>query len=391
MERPERVASFALVSLLLVALATPVAAAESPAAARQKREEVRVRQAEAAAKLSELNASDVELEAAVATLKVQVKGQTAKVASERQAVQAADRALVAANQRLAETEKKIAGLRVVVVNRAVASYVRPQSTAFSELSESKDVPEAGRRQSLLAQVASNDVEAIDRLRKALDDHAFARKTAEAAQKLAVERRKAVEDHLRGLQQNLSEQARLEAALNKRVAEVRAEVDALAAEESSITAIIAAGEARAAAELRAAAARAPRAAVAPPADAGRVSSGGLVWPTQGRVTSEYGSRWGRLHAGIDIAAPTGTRIVAAKAGVVIHAGWMGGYGNAVIVNHGDGLSTLYGHQSRIAIGNGASVGQGELLGYVGSTGNSTGPHLHFETRVGGSAQNPRRYL
>jgi len=387
MERRKRVASFALVSLLLAAVATPVSAAESPAAARQRRDEVRTKQAQAAAKLSELNASDVELEAAVGTLKTQVKGQTAKVASERQAVQAADRALVSANQRLAETERRIGGLKVTVVNRAVATYVRPQATTFSELTESKDLSEAGRRQSLLAQVAHNDVEAIDRLRKALDDQAVARKAAEAAQKLATERRKAVEDQLRGLQQSLSEQARLEAALDKRITEVRTEVDALAAEETSITQIIAAGEARAAAELRA---RGPR-AVAAPADAGRVSGAGLVWPTQGRVTSEYGSRWGRLHAGIDIAAPTGTRIVAAKAGVVIHAGWMGGYGNAVIVAHADGLSTLYGHQSRIAIGDGANVGQGQLIGYVGSTGNSSGPHLHFETRVGGSAQNPRRYL
>ena len=99
----------------------------------------------------------------------------------------------------------------------------------------------------------------------------------------------------------------------------------------------------------------------------------------------------MHQGIDIAAPTGTPIVAAKAGDVIFAGGMGGYGNCVIIDHGGGFSTLYGHQSRIAAGDGQSVERGQVIGYVGSTGHSTGPHLHFETRVNGSAQNPRRYL
>ena len=112
--------------------------------------------------------------------------------------------------------------------------------------------------------------------------------------------------------------------------------------------------------------------------------------RGVVTSEYGSRWGRLHAGIDIAAPTGTPIYAAKAGTVLVASAQGGYGLAVVIDHGD-MTTLYGHQSRIAVGVGARVGQGALIGYVGNTGNSTGPHLHFETRYGGSPLNPRPCL
>ncbi|MGH9282696.1 MAG: M23 family metallopeptidase, partial [Acidimicrobiales bacterium] len=125
--------------------------------------------------------------------------------------------------------------------------------------------------------------------------------------------------------------------------------------------------------------------------GRVSGAGLVWPVRGTVTSPFGMRWGRLHAGIDISARTGVPIRAAKAGEVIFAGSMSGYGNCVIVNHGGGLTTLYAHQSRLATSEGANVGQGEVVGYVGSTGHSTGPHLHFETRVSGSPQNPRRFL
>jgi murein DD-endopeptidase MepM/ murein hydrolase activator NlpD len=122
-----------------------------------------------------------------------------------------------------------------------------------------------------------------------------------------------------------------------------------------------------------------------------SAAGFTWPTSGQITSGFGPRWGRMHQGIDIGAPTGRPITAAKSGMVILAGASGGYGNLVVVDHGGGLSTAYAHQSRIAVRVGESVTQGGLLGYVGSTGNSTGPHLHFEVRVNGAARNPLPYL
>jgi murein DD-endopeptidase MepM/ murein hydrolase activator NlpD len=125
--------------------------------------------------------------------------------------------------------------------------------------------------------------------------------------------------------------------------------------------------------------------------GRVSGSGLRWPMGGSVTSEFGYRWGRLHAGVDIGGGTGTPIRAAKEGTVIFSGNQGGYGNVVIIDHGGGLTTLYAHQSRRAVADGAEVNSGDVIGYVGSTGHSTGPHLHFETRSSGSPQNPRRYL
>jgi murein DD-endopeptidase MepM/ murein hydrolase activator NlpD len=121
-----------------------------------------------------------------------------------------------------------------------------------------------------------------------------------------------------------------------------------------------------------------------------SSSGFIWPVNGVVTSGFGWRWGRMHEGIDIAAPSGTPIRAAAAGTVIYAGWMGGYGNLVIIDHGNGLATAYGHQSAIYVG-GGSVSQGTVIGAVGSTGNSTGPHLHFEVRVNGSPVDPMGYL
>ena len=121
-----------------------------------------------------------------------------------------------------------------------------------------------------------------------------------------------------------------------------------------------------------------------------SSSGLIWPVSGAVVSGYGMRWGRMHMGIDIAAGYGTPIQAAAGGTVIFSGWMGGYGNFVIVDHGGGLSTAYAHMSSIGVG-GGTVSQGQVLGYVGCTGHCFGPHLHFEVRVNGSAVDPLGYL
>jgi len=125
--------------------------------------------------------------------------------------------------------------------------------------------------------------------------------------------------------------------------------------------------------------------------GVLSAAGFIWPVNGTVTSGYGWRWGRLHEGIDIAAPSGTPIWAAAAGTVIYAGWLGGYGNLVVVDHGNGLATAYAHASAVLVSVGQSVGQGETVSLVGSTGNSSGPHLHFEVRVNGSAVDPLLYL
>ncbi|HCW51374.1 MAG TPA: peptidase M23, partial [Clostridiales bacterium] len=119
--------------------------------------------------------------------------------------------------------------------------------------------------------------------------------------------------------------------------------------------------------------------------------GLIWPCRGPITSRFGPRWGRLHTGIDIAAPYGASIRAAAAGRVTHAGWYGNYGRCVILDHGGGLQTLYAHAHEILVTVGESVAQGQVIARVGTTGNSTGPHLHFEVRVSGSIRNPLNYL
>ena len=127
------------------------------------------------------------------------------------------------------------------------------------------------------------------------------------------------------------------------------------------------------------------------------SGGMIWPINGSITSEFGWRehpiFGsqRFHSGIDIGGDYGIPVHAAASGVVIEAGWIGGYGNTVMIEHGGGIVTLYGHNESLAVSVGQHVNQGDVIAYCGSTGNSTGPHCHFEVRLNGEPVSPWNYL
>ena len=150
----------------------------------------------------------------------------------------------------------------------------------------------------------------------------------------------------------------------------AEADALAAQDARIRAQLASSQS--------------------PADT-TPSSSGLIWPVNGPVVSPFGMRWGRLHAGIDIAVPTGTPIHAAAAGIVAIAGWVSGYGNYTCINHGGGLSTCYAHQESMSVSVGQQVAQGQVIGLTDCTGHCLGPHLHFEVRINGVPVDPLGYL
>jgi len=154
-----------------------------------------------------------------------------------------------------------------------------------------------------------------------------------------------------------------------------EIDSLQASSAALTARIQAAQAQ-------------HAAGSPSATP---SSSGLIWPASGPVTSPFGFRWGRMHEGIDIGAGYGAPIHAAASGTVIYCGWESGYGNLTVIDHGGNLATAYGHQSSIAVTCGQQVSQGQVIGYVGSTGHSTGPHLHFEVRINGGPVDPLGYL
>ncbi|MBN1574748.1 MAG: peptidoglycan DD-metalloendopeptidase family protein [Deltaproteobacteria bacterium] len=123
----------------------------------------------------------------------------------------------------------------------------------------------------------------------------------------------------------------------------------------------------------------------------VKKGYFGWPTDGLVYSLFGVRWGRMHKGIDISGHSGTPIVAPREGKVSFAGWKGGYGNTVIIEHPDNFKTLYGHLNAIKVKAGDTVKLGDVIGLMGSTGKSTGPHLHFEVHKDGVARNPLFFL
>lgn len=128
----------------------------------------------------------------------------------------------------------------------------------------------------------------------------------------------------------------------------------------------------------------------------VSSSGRLqrafqWPVRGRVTSRFGQRWGRMHEGIDIGVPSGTPVRAASSGKVTFSGWGGAYGYLVKIDHGNGVETRYGHNSRLLVRQGQTVSAGQAIARSGSTGRSTGPHVHFEIRKSGRAYNPLSYL
>jgi murein DD-endopeptidase MepM/ murein hydrolase activator NlpD len=159
----------------------------------------------------------------------------------------------------------------------------------------------------------------------------------------------------------------------------AEADGLAAQSAALAQTIAAAQSAA--------------STSPPASAtaSGAASGQLDWPVVGPVTSGFGSRWGRMHEGIDIAVGSGTPVHAAAAGTVVYAGWISGYGDIVVIDHGNGISTAYAHNSSLLVGQGATVAGGAVVSLSGSTGHSTGPHVHFEVRVNGSPVDPLGYL
>jgi murein DD-endopeptidase MepM/ murein hydrolase activator NlpD len=373
----------AFVALVLVALLvlSGIASAESVSSARRRQTEARQRRAQAAARIDAARASDRQLENAVRALDAHIVGQQAETDAARQAASVAERELADLTAKLDATRKRRDGLRDQVRERAVAAYMNPNGGAITRVLSAKDLTEAARKRELLDQVMSGNGEVLDRLEATEEDLGVAQQAQKVVAARVAQRRRTAEARLVALRKARSERSRLRGALQARIDEWIAEADAAAAQEATLTAFIRANSVPQ---------RASRGAADPGTD-GRVSGAGLIWPVRGPVTSGYGSRWGRMHDGIDIGAGSGTPIHAAKAGTVVFAGQMNGYGNVIIVDHGGGFSTLYAHQSRLGASRGQDVSQGQVIGYVGSTGHSTGPHLHFETRVNGSPRNPRNYL
>lgn len=367
---------------LLTAVVVLVLLPLSPASAQGARESNDERRQEVERELGLARASNASVEAETARLDTAVSRQRAAVAAARQAEAVAGARAEAAARRLAEIEAKAADTRAELARRAVAAYVHPRAGAeLSMLAESASLAEAAQRRTLMAVVQGRTADIIGELRAVQDDQAVATKELEQARRSAAERAQAEAESAARLEAEQRAQRAAHDELARRIAGLQAESDALAAEAAALEARIRQRSAP------------PQPSAGPAPTPARPSGGGsgFVWPLDGVLTSPYGPRWGSFHAGIDIGAPEGTPIAAAGPGVVISAGWLGAYGNLVVIDHGGGVSTAYAHQSRIATAEGQRVGRGEVIGYVGSTGVSTGDHLHFEVRVGGSTRDPLGYL
>lgn len=340
-------------------------------------DEVAAKKASAAAKLDAAKVDDAKLEAAVRSLDAGIAVQSSATDAARQAADAANAAADSAQARLKATEKKAADLKTKASAVAVQAYVHPASDSFLEIMKSKDMAELSRRQTFMSQVVQVDRDVLGELKAVREDQQAEQTNLLALRDQAQTRKKEASDKLAELQKLRTDQVRLKSALDVRIRDYQNEVDALSREEGNIQGLIRSRE------------LSGESVDGTPQPA--KSASGLIWPASGPISSPFGYRWGALHAGIDIDTGYGAPIVAAKAGTVILAGPNGGYGNCTIIDHGGSFTTLYAHQSRMLVGEGDYVKQGQLLGYTGSTGNVTGPHLHFETRVGGVPKNPLNYL
>lgn len=279
---------------------------------------------------------------------------------------------------LQASEKKLAAQRVQLRSRLRAMYMAPTENAVNALVQSESLGDLAVRKTVLERIAEEDRELFESVRT---------QTAQIKQKKArqdlvvqriaelVSRQRQYKGHL---QSALGKKQGYLTELRDRADDLNERFEELERESNTIEAQIRAFQARQGRQT-------PR------------YTGRFVRPAAGRISSGFGMRFhpilrrNRMHNGIDIAAPTGTPIVAVAPGVVISAGYRGGYGNTVVIDHGGGVSTLYGHCHRIFVRAGQRVTQGQRIATVGSTGLSTGPHLHFEVRINGRPVNPMPYL
>lgn len=359
---------------------------------------------QASIELDGLAATATELQAAIVALDAQIAVVEADYRVHLDAQAQAIRDAVRVRDEVAAAEAEVRWLEDLVTERAVAAYVSPirEPRAVPYL-RSTDLTELQRKVALLEVVTDHDGDVLDELaaaRDALDDELAHQDYREAK---AHDARARLADVRSELDARRADKERLEDELAGKIEAQQSEIAALEAARAELERIIATREARFRAEAQQRAEWRERCAAGetPVDDAGAVVDCGdlddplppssMSWPSAAVVSSEYGPRWGRMHEGIDLAGATGTPITAAEDGMVFYAGWLGGYGNTTIIDHGGGVMTLYGHQSSVSVISGQHVVRGEYIGAMGSTGNSTGPHLHFETWVNGNPVNPRQFL
>ncbi|RGZ26455.1 peptidase M23 [Veillonella sp. AM51-8BH] len=292
---------------------------------------------------------------------------------------------------LAEAQKRLEGREAVFYKRVRDIYINGRLSYLDVVIGSKDFSDFANRLEILKRIIDSDIKLIDEIKKERAEIAARKQALEQSRAKLVELEKAAVAKQAEIEQKKKErEVVLQKAQNDRATAMQA-VEELNASSAQITALLKARQAERAA------ARAAAAQQSAPSYSWVQGSGQLGWPVSGEITSPYGYRthpiWGTTiyHSGIDIGVDEGTPVHAADGGTVVWSGWMGGYGYAVVIDHGNGMSTLYGHNSELAVSEGQDVSKGQVIAYAGSTGNSTGPHVHFEVRISGDPVDPMGYL
>jgi len=331
------------------------------------------------------------LQADITRLQTQQVRLEADLAAKREELARIQEDLRRTRIRLARLRARLAEARTILAARLVALYKADKPDMVTVILESDGFAEMLERTEFMQRVSLQDRRIIERVRRAKAEATATAKRLDALEArqqritAAVEARR---DEVVAVKDNLVTRRGEYATARANKRQVLANVSAHRHELEGDLDALEAEQARIRARLAAASGAGSGTPVAGPVQTG---TGALSWPVGGPVVSGFGMRWGRLHAGIDIAVPAGTAIMAADSGTVVMLGWVGGYGNYTCIDHGGGLSTCYAHQSSFATSMGASVSRGQVIGSVGCTGHCFGDHLHFEVRVGGGPVDPLGYL
>ncbi|MDY3973391.1 murein hydrolase activator EnvC [uncultured Veillonella sp.] len=302
---------------------------------------------------------------------------------------------IAKNQKLLEEAQARLAKRESVFNKRVRDiYINGRLSYLDVIVGAKDFSDFANRVEMLKRIIDADIKLINSIKTEREEIANRKAVLEEDRAKVVELENKAKEAQAVIQKKKDEQT---AILNKAQSDKATAEQLEQSLQESSNAIRAMLQQRQA-ERAAAAAAAAQSSGGGYSDVGYVQgTGQLSWPVNGVITSDFGWRthpiFGRqiLHSGIDIGVDEGTPVHSADSGVVAYSGWMDGYGYAVVVDHGNGISTLYGHNSDLAVSEGQTVSKGSVIAYAGSTGNSTGPHVHFEVRVNGDPVNPLGYL
>jgi murein DD-endopeptidase MepM/ murein hydrolase activator NlpD len=330
------------------------------------------------------------LEGQVSALRNQEAAAEAELAAKEAELEEAEAELKEALDRLATLRGRLKRALVNLRERLVAIYTYGPTDITEVIISSEDYGDMVARTEYFDAINESDEALAERVRSLRDEAKKLVRQRKIAKLTIEDARDAIAAKEQRLETTRSTLESREGALLSARAERRAALKSIEGDRDEHEEVAAGLRAQIAQEI----AEATGGVALPAGPMPSPSAAGFIWPIEGTVTSGFGYRWGRMHEGIDISVPEGTPIRAAADGTVIleqSEYESGGYGNYTCVDHGGGLSTCYAHQSSFAASVGASVNQGDVIGYSGNTGHSTGPHLHFEVRINGAPTDPLGYL